>query len=102
MDITVGTKALYGVTNPREVEVLSPPHEVAGSLRCLVRFRTGTEELVPVSLLHPLPKRPSARRVSLKDLVKAANKTLTDAGLGDSCISDSEFERFMKKHGVGR
>lgn len=94
-EIRIGMHVRFGVDHAREVEVIGDPEN--GRVR--VRYATGDEADVPVSLCFVQKKRPSARRkVTLKGVVDCFNEGLDE----DARISPELFEDKCKKWGLGK
>lgn len=88
----------YGVAHPRKVEVLGEPYKDGNRWRVSVRFMTGEEDHVLLSLCRVHKKRPSARRgrATLKTIVDCYNEGLPD----DERIGPELFEDKLKKLGM--
>jgi hypothetical protein len=96
-EIKKGMRLTFGIDHPRDVEVIGVPFERSGRMLVLCEYATGYTVEAPLTLLFPIKKRPSARRlrgtVSVRDVVEEFNKA------GGS-LTDEQVVAALKKHGV--
>lgn len=91
-DVKVGMRVRCGIERPREAEVVGSPKSEGGSVRVTVKFKTGELYDAPLWMLSLIIKRPSARRVSVKDVAR-------EFEAGGGTIGERELD-LMRKAGV--
>jgi hypothetical protein len=96
-EIKKGMRLTFGIDHPRDVEVIGVPFERSGRMLVLCEYATGYTVEAPLTLLFPIKKRPSARRVPLKDVVKVFNELAPECAISEERVADA-----LKKHGLAR